>query len=373
MVRKQDFAITDVALLPLFNGVPVPLLEQISSEMVRFYQDGEVIFAEGDHAHYLVVLLHGQVRILLNGIFLVARSAPAVLGEQAFLNETTRSATAIAQGLVQALVLPQSLVEHLLTDVVFLRNLLRQVSEKLTEASNERAFHFRNEQLLFSEFRAHLSPEITHRLLATGRAYGDPRYVDAIILFSDIRSFTERSAGMAPQEIASELGPYLDATVNLIHQHEGLVDKFVGDAVMAIWGYAPTEEDLVARAFTCARDMLRLAQSMSFGGAPIAIGVGLNAGRVFLGNIGSMGKRQFTVLGSPVNLAARFESETKVLGAPIVVGKAFYERLPPHLQCLLRKHENCPIKGVEPQTVYVYQPVEYDHLEEEHELELSTQ
>jgi len=354
----------DLSLLPIFNTVPADLLQQIGPEMIQFYQDGAVILAEGDKADHLIVLLHGQVRVVLDGIFLVTRSPYAVIGEQAFINETLRSATVIAQGMVQALVLPRPLIEQLMKNVAFLGNLLRLVSEKLTEASNERAFRFRNEYLLFSEFNAHLSPEVTNRLLATGRVYGEPRYIDAIILFSDIRSFTERSASMTPQQIASELSSYLDATVNLIHQHEGLVDKFVGDAVMAIWGFAPTEEEPVTQAFTCAQEMLHLAQSMHFGGAPISIGVSLNAGQVFIGNIGGAGKRQFTVLGSPVNLAARFESETKVLGVPIVVGKDFFERLPTDDQALLVPHENRPIKGAEPQTLFTYTPVSQTGKEE---------
>ncbi len=346
----------DLTRLPVFNNVPADLLQQIGPEMIRFYQDGDVIFAEGGKADHLVILLHGQVRIVLDGIFLVTRFPYAVLGEQAFINQTMRSATVIAQGMVQALILPHSLVEQLMKDIAFLGNLLRLVSEKLTEASNERAFRFRNEYLLFSEFRAHLSAEVTNRLLATGLVYGEPRYIDAIILFSDIRSFTERSAAMAPQEIAIQLGSYLDAVVSVIHRHEGLVDKFVGDAVMSIWGFAPSEWDPVTQAFTCAQEMLHLAQSMCFGGIPIAIGIGLNAGQVFIGNIGCAGKRQFTVLGSPVNLAARFESETRALEASIVAGQDFYNRLPPHLQALLVKHESRPIKGAALQTVYTYTP-----------------
>lgn len=119
-------------------------------------------------------------------------------------------------------------------NAAFVGNLLHLLSEKLVEASNERAYHFRNEQLLFSEFRAHLSPEITNHLLATGLAYGYPRYIDAVILFADIRSFTEALAGMFPHEVANQLGPYFDAMVTVIQSYEGLVDKFIGDAVMAI-------------------------------------------------------------------------------------------------------------------------------------------
>ena len=347
----------DLSLLPLFRNIPPEVLQRIKpEEMVRFYRDGEVIFHQGDEANCLVVILHGQIRILADGIFLVSREAPEVIGEQAIINQTTRSATAVAQGMVKALVIPRPLVEHLMTNAIFAGNLLHFVSQKLSEATGERAFRFRNEQLLFSEFSAHLSPRITQRLLATGLAYGYPRYIDAIILISDIRAFTERSAGMTPQEIASQLSAYFDATVNVIHRHEGLVDKFIGDAVMAIWGFIPGEGDSL-QAFSCAKEMVETARRMFFGGKPIVIGIGLNAGQVFIGNVGGEGKRQFTVLGMPVNLTARYQNETKVLDAPIVMGKTFYDRLPPDLQKYLVIHENRLIKGTDPQTLYTYTSV----------------
>jgi adenylate cyclase len=143
---------------------------------------------------------------------------------------------------------------------------------------------------------------------------------------------------------------------HVIHRHEGLVDKFIGDAVMAIWGFIPGERDPV-QAFSCAKEMVETARRMFFGGKPIMIGIGLNAGQVFIGNVGGEGKRQFTVLGMPVNLTARYQNETKVLDTPIVMGKAFYDRLPPDLQKHLVIHENRLIKGADPQTIYTYTPV----------------
>lgn len=358
MGKHRDSHPLDYSLLPIFNNVPAELLQLITPEMFHFYNDGDIIYAEGAEADHLVVLLRGQARILVDGIFLVTRESYEILGEQAFVNQTTRSATVIAMGMVKALVLPRHLVEQLLKDATFIGNLLRQVSQKLIEATNERAFRFRNEQLLFSEFRAHTSAELAQKLLATGLNYGEPRFIDAVILFSDIRSFTERSAGMTPAEIANQLSSYLDAVVDIIHRHEGIVDKFVGDAVMAIWGFAPSEVDPVVQAFACAEEMVCIASQMSFGDKPISIGIGLNAGQVFIGNIGGDGKRQFTVLGTPVNLAARFEGESKVLDAPIVIGKAFYERLSPDLRTHLRVHENRLIKGAEPQMLYTYDPAD---------------
>lgn len=357
MEDRQQHLLYDADLnhLPLLDNISLESLEAVKRDgMIRFYRDGEALFHQGDKPDDLY-LLHGQVRILTDGIFLVSRGAYEVIGEQAFINQTTRTATVVAQGVVKALVLPHLLVERLLGDVTFLGNLLRFVSQKLSEATNERAFRFRNEHLLFSEFSAHLSPAITQRLLATGLAYGEPRYIDAIILFADIRSFTEQSGGMLPQDIARQLSAYFDAMVHVIHQHEGLVDKFIGDAVMAIWGFIPSEENPVLQVLACAKAMIDTAAHMTFGNKSITIGVGLNAGRVFIGNVGGEGKRQFTVLGTPVNLAARFESETKALGVSIMMGNSFCDRLPPAVQEQLVVHESYPIRGAEPQTLYAWQ------------------
>ena len=132
--------------------------------------------------------------------------------------------------------LPKALTELLFANSVFCQNILRHLSTKLAESTSERAFRYRNEIMLFAEFRAHLSPTVANRLLATGRSYGEPRFIDGVILLADIRSFTALSANMAPEQVAAELDPYLDAAVEIIHRYEGLVDKFIGDAVLAIFG-----------------------------------------------------------------------------------------------------------------------------------------
>lgn len=358
-MEEQQYALNDIDLmrLPFLSNISLEFLGAIKQEaIVCFYLDGEAIFHQGDEPDSLVILLHGQVRVLTDGIFLVARRAYEVIGELAFINKTTRSATVIAQGVVKALVLPRSLVECLMKDATFTGNLLRSVSQKLSEATNERAFRFRNEALLFSEFRAHLSPEVAQRLLTTGKRYGTPHYIDAVLLFADIRSFTERSAHMTPEQLVQELNPYLDIVVSVIHRHEGMVDKFIGDAVFALWGIAPGTYDPIQQAFACARELLANVSRLSFGGEPIALGIGLNTGRVFIGNVGSEGKRQFTVLGHPVNMAARYESATKELQAPLVIGEAFARLLPETLRVLLKKHEQVAIRGAGSQTLYTYDP-----------------
>lgn len=344
--------------LPLFKDVPDDLLTQVlTTEAIHYYQDGEVMLHQGDPPDRFLVLLRGQARIVTDGTFLAARKPYEILGELAFLNQTTRNATVIAQGTVQALLLSAPIFAQLLTNLTFTHNLLRLVAEKLAEATQERAFRFRNEALLFSEFRAHLSTEVAQRLLATGKQYGAPRFLDAVLLFADIRSFTERSALMTPEQLVQELNPYLDVVVSVIHRHEGMIDKFIGDAVFALWGLTAGTTDPIRQAFACAQALLAASAELSFGGVPLQLGIGLNAGRVFSGNVGSESKRQFTVLGHPVNLAARCEEATKALHAPIVMGEDFAYRLPSAIFALLRKHEQVALKGAGVQTVYTYDPL----------------
>lgn len=185
-----------------------------------------------------------------------------------------------------------------------------------------------------------------------GDSYGNPRFVDAVILMADIRSFTEKCLRIDPMQIGADLSSYLDAVVDVIHRHGGFVDKFIGDAVLAVWGVTPDEGNLAVKALACARDMVEIAGKLRFAGEPIEIGVGLARGRVFLGNVGGDGKRQFTVLGPAVNLASRFESECKPLGARIVAGEYFYEALPAMEKKSLRRQEGRSIKGVGLQAVY---------------------
>ena len=355
-IVSNDTQALDIKNLHWFAGLPEEYLDNITTELIHYYRDGDVIFEQAQEPSSLGLIVRGEVQIVTDGIYLVSRGRGQVIGEQAFINGAKRNATAIAIGAVEALIIPRAVVDRLMESATFTKRLLQAVSAKLTEATEERAYRYRHERLLFGEFRAHLAPEIANRLLSTGKAYGEPRCIDAVVLFSDIRSFTERSAGMEPLEIAKQLTCYLDATVDVIHDNCGMVDKFIGDAVMAIWGFIPGEKDLALRGFKCAEEMVRRAPQMTFGGHPIEIGIGLNAGKVFVGNVGGSFKRQFTVLGSAVNLASRFESASKVLQAPIVMGNDFYSLLPSRVQDRLMAHVDQQIKGAANQILYSFDP-----------------
>jgi class 3 adenylate cyclase len=340
----------------LFKDVPAHLIALITEDMVGCFSTGAEIVREDDAAGGLIVLLHGQARVVANGTYLVSRRAGEIIGEQSILDRTGRSATVIAEGMVKALIIPRQIVDRLLETAVFARNMARVLSWKLREATGERAIRYRDEERLFAEFSAHVSPQVASWLLSNGASYGQPHFVDAVILMADIRSFTEKCAAMNPKQIARELSSYLDSVVAVIHRHGGFVDKFIGDGVLAVWGVTPEEENLAVRAIRCARDMVIAAGELAFAGQPISIGVGLERGRVFLGNVGGDGKRQFTVLGPAVNLASRFESESKAIAESVVVGQAFYDSLPICEQHGFRCYKDRQIKGAGMQSVFACSP-----------------
>lgn len=344
--------ILDLTSILVFEGVSAKTLSLITEDCVRLFYHGDEIVHEGDGGEDLIILLHGRAHVSSGGTHLVSRGTGEIIGEQAIIEGKPRSATVVAEGMVKALILPPPIFQRLLQDVMFVRNIAKALSLKLRQATSERAVRYRNEERLFSEFSAHVAPEVASRLLATGNRYGDPRFVEAVILIADIRSFTEKCARLDPQQIAVDLSHYLDGMVEVIHRYGGLVDKFIGDAVLAVWGVIPHDGNLAVKALGCAGEMVSHASASRFAGEPIRIGVGLTQGRVFSGNVGGKGKRQFTVLGSPVNLAARLESETALLGEKIVADQGFYNGLPETYRQHVRCHEGRSIKGFEKMSVY---------------------
>jgi class 3 adenylate cyclase len=324
----------------------------------EFYQDGDEICAKGDPADAVFIIWKGQVDVSADRTHLLTRGEHEIIGEQALLEGITRGATMTACGHVQLILVPKLTFELLIGPNPFACNLLKALSAKLNQATSDRAIRFANEQRLFGEFRAHVSPAVLNALLAENGDYDRPRCVEAVVLLSDIRDFSVRCTGLQPTEVAEQVGTYLNHAVDVVHQHGGLVDKFIGDAILAVWGWPLNRGDGdVSDAFRCASALVETAGHFSFGGQPIRIGVGLNVGPIFIGNVGSGEKRQFTVLGEVVNLAARFEAMCKDVGAPIVVSESIHSRLPVDLRQHLIAHHGLEPKGGTRQTVYSVEPL----------------
>ena len=175
----------------------------------------------------------------------------------------------------------------------------------------------RREALVRSNFERFFTPHLAARIANSPDAVklgGDKRPV--AVLFSDIRGFTALSEKLNPDTMAKLLTEYFTEMVDCVFEHGGTLDKFIGDAVMAQWGAPLGEEDDCDRAMAAALDMMTKLDALNIRwtaeGRPIVeIGVGLNFGEAFAGNIGSIRRLEYTVIGDTVNTASRLCSAAK--------------------------------------------------------------
>ena len=205
----------------------------------------------------------------------------------------------------------------------------------------------RREAVVLSNFQRYFAPDLARQIAgAEGEVQLGGAKRDVVVLFSDIRGFTPLSERMSPDEIASLLTEYFSEMVDVVFEHGGTLDKFIGDAVMALWGAPLARADDADQAVRAAVAMQRRidwlnAEWSRQGRQTIAVGIGVNAGEVFAGNIGSDQRLEYTVIGDPVNTASRLCSRARA--GEILLSELLYRRLtnPPRVRAL----EPMPLKG----------------------------
>jgi adenylate cyclase len=186
----------------------------------------------------------------------------------------------------------------------------------------------REKARLRATFSQYVAGPVVDRILADpARAKLGGERKELTVLFSDIRGFSLFSEQMAPEQLAAFLGEYLTPMTELVLASGGTLDKYIGDAVMAIWGAPVDVPDHAARACEVALKMqealVGLNKTWARAGKPaVAIGIGINTGAMAVGNMGSAARFDYTVLGDQVNLGARLEALTKELGVAILAGEA---------------------------------------------------
>ena len=168
------------------------------------------------------------------------------------------------------------------------------------------------------------------------------------VLFSDIRGFTAISERMKPDEIVESLNAYFGLMVDSVVARDGIVDKYMGDCIMAFYGAPVRHGDDALRAVLSAFDMLenlgRFNSEQQKKGRPrFQVGIGINYGMVTVGNIGSEKKMDYTVIGDMVNLASRLESLTKVYHEPLLFSGSVYRSVGKSLPC--RRLDRVSVKG----------------------------
>jgi adenylate cyclase len=173
----------------------------------------------------------------------------------------------------------------------------------------------------------YFSPNIVEMLAAQDEPLGAVRRQTVAVLFVDIVGFTRMAEAMAPEAVVTLLRQFHERMTAQIFACGGTVEKYIGDAIFAVFGVPNASDNDAANALACAELMLAAldrwnGERVREGEAPLAIGIGLNYGAAVLGDVGSEHSMSFTVIGDTVNTASRLQGLTRSLGTPLVVGDA---------------------------------------------------
>lgn len=199
---------------------------------------------------------------------------------------------------------------------------------------------------MFSRYVTH---QVAEKILQEGISMSGERR-RATVLFCDIRNFTRMSEHMEPEEVVSFLNEYLTAMVDVIFEHGGTLDKFVGDEIMAVFG-APVstgsdEENAVLAALRMKEKLRQFNERRENQGlTPIQFGIGIHTGDVVAGNIGSDKRMEYTVIGQAVNIASRIEALNKHLSTDILITQATFDAVSSRIRAA--KQPAVRVKGVE--------------------------
>jgi adenylate cyclase len=205
-----------------------------------------------------------------------------------------------------------------------------------------------------SMFGQHVSPAVVDQLLNQDvELGGEVRRV--CVMFVDIQGFTTFAENRRPEEVVAYLNGLFSATTEIVNRHHGIVNKFLGDGFMAVFGAPIPDDDACRHAVSAGLEIVERVKAMSDGGqiAPTVIRIGLHAGDVVTGNVGSTERKEYTVIGDVVNLASRLEQLNKQLGSRLLVSDAVLEQLDGQ-RAWATAHGAVQVRGRE-QAIQVYQ------------------
>src|SRR5262249_14569600 len=164
----------------------------------------------------------------------------------------------------------------------------------------------------------HVSPAVVDRLLEQ-RADVKSEVRDVCVMFLDVRNFTAFAEKRTPEEVVEYLNSLFDFMIDSVNRHHGIVNKFLGDGVMAVFGAPLSDGKECVHAIDAAQEILAQIEEMVESGRipPTRVGIGLHFGKALIGNVGSGARKEYTVIGDAVNVAARIEQLNKELGSQL--------------------------------------------------------
>jgi adenylate cyclase len=209
---------------------------------------------------------------------------------------------------------------------------------------------------LKTTFGKYMTDAVVDHLMA-GKVQLGGEVLTATILFSDIRSFASISEKMDAKSLVALLNEYFTEMVDEVIKEDGVVDKYIGDAIMAVFGAPVAKPDTAIHAVRAAIGMRKALAALNEklvarGMKAIATGIGIHTGQLVAGNIGSEKRMEYTVIGDAVNLASRLEGATKELGVAVLISQETYDLVKDHVEA--RPVKEITVKGRE-QPVMTYE------------------
>lgn len=224
-----------------------------------------------------------------------------------------------------------------------LANQARRMLGKIYDTVKEREF-------VTQVLGEYVSEEVRDKILVEGGLHNQGEEKEVTVLFADLRDFTSLSEDYNPRDIVFLLNEYFDSMVDVIQKNGGVIDKFIGDAVMAYFGAPVSMANPQQKAFQASLQMAdklkTLNQKLLKNDLPsLRQGIGLHHGSVVIGNIGSKKRKNYTIIGDTVNMASRLESLTKELNNSLVVSESVYANLKGKQKNRFQHLPNVSIKG----------------------------
>lgn len=222
----------------------------------------------------------------------------------------------------------------------FVARELRRVMTNAIEAMDEK-------NRAIEMFGTHVSPKVAEALLRSGGDFaGEQKFV--CVMFLDIRNFTSFSERTSPKDVVAFLDVLFDPLVTIVNRHGGIVNKFLGDGFMAVFGAPVAEGQPCREAILAALEIVNEVESMVKNGKipETKVGLGLHAGEAITGTVGAQSRKEYTVIGDTVNLASRIEQLTKKFGAQVLVSDCVWDNAG-NLDIKVEALEKTEVKGRE--------------------------
>lgn len=268
-------------------------------------------------------------------------------------------------------------------DIIKLNDLTKRVDIQYNDEIGEMAFTFNNmltelegayntikeyayksvlaqrkEERIKVMFQKYVPQDVVNEIVQNPDAALVGKNSNVTVLFSDIRSFTTISESMTPEDLVNALNRYFTIMVDIIYKRKGVIDKYIGDAIMAIFGAPKEYGDDVQQAVLAGIEMMDNLERFNVeqrknNSKEFHIGIGINYGPVTVGNIGTSQKMDYTVIGDAVNLASRLEGLTKEYQTPIIISEGTYESVKNYFY--MREIDRVRVKG-KLKPVKIYEP-----------------